>query len=387
MKYRRILAVGMFLLAAGAVAVAVYLWSRPTASVSWQTESLVVAETGSPVGLTAELSETVSETVTVELELRGTVRPGRYSVTSAVLTIPPGQLLATTSLSLTSNGRGLAGEEITAEIVGVENAAIGARDEMTISIVATADDPGVTPAPTSTLPAPTTSSTSTTSPSTSTTTVDAERGPSLGDLDVSLLAEVSTGGTSAPLERFETRPDSILLLMVSNSLGGGMAPLPAVAGSGLDWELVESVTRGGGPRRLSMFRAATGAGGPVELSLDFDSSQGLVNALVVEVQNAPTEGNGGRAVVQTESAAAGSFDRSASVALAPLQSSGNITVGAFFTGANEAEGIDGFETVGSVGRAKRLLIAVVGNDPTVATAQWSNGAHWLGIAVEITNQQ
>lgn len=136
-----------------------------------------------------------------------------------------------------------------------------------------------------------------------------------------------------------------------------------------------------------MFRAATGAGGPVELSLDFDSSQGLVNALVVEVQNAPTEGNGGRAVVQTESAAAGSFDRSASVALAPLQSSGNITVGAFFTGANEAEGIDGFETVGSVGRAKRLLIAVVGNDPTVATAQWSNGAHWLGIAVEITNQQ
>lgn len=105
MKYRRILAVAMFLLAAGAVVVAVYLWSRPTASVSWQIESLVVAETESPVGLTVELSETVSETVTVELDLRGTVRPGRYSVSSAVLTIPPGQLLATTSLSLTSNGQ------------------------------------------------------------------------------------------------------------------------------------------------------------------------------------------------------------------------------------------------------------------------------------------
>ena len=389
MTRSRVAAFLLFSLAIASLAFAWFLWTTgrqpavPEVSVGWSSDSLQIEEGVSLVDLTLVLSGPASDDVVVMLELAGTVPPARYSVPATSVVIAQGEVTAALPLHLENPlVRGLRGGEITVSIAEATNALVGDPSTLTVTIgrqQAAPQRPTTSTTARDAVPLPVAPSSTSVPPDT--------RGEALGPLETSLVAEGSTGSErTVQIGPFAAEPGSLLLLMVANATGEGTAPAPTIAQGVLNWDLVETTSRNEGPRRLSIYRAASGAGGSQQIEIEFEQPQGIIGWLVVQVENAPSGANGAAAVVQSASGQAGGLELAGSVDLEPLESDGNITVGAFFTGANEARGSDAFETIGTSGRQKRLLIAIVGDDPLLRTAEWPNRSHWLGVGVEITNR-
>lgn len=210
--------------------------------------------------------------------------------------------------------------------------------------------------------------------------------PSLDEMGVGLIAD----GTSSQVGIVDIGPlmarsRTLIILVVASASSSAPTPIPVVSDTGLTWELVETSTRDNGPRRISMFRAVTGEAGAILSKIDFGRDEEVIDWILIQAQNASSSANGGDAILQTGAAAAVDFEFNAAVPLQALVSQDSITIGGFFIGANRAEGVDGFATISTVGPTKRLLLAVAGRNPLVATKDWPTRAHWIGVAAEITS--
>lgn len=321
-------------------------------TVAWSTEAVTLANDGRIVLVEAVLSDPAAEPLTIEYEARG----GSGVVFGAEsITIPAGEDRGVLELQA-ANAPG----QVIVDLTGGPGVTVVRPRRLMITVEAA--PPAAAPAATTTSSAP-----------------DARRA---GEPVVSVLAGGSLSDTdAADGVQAETQPDTVLLMAVASATSTSGTPVPEVLSDDVEWELVHSSMREGGARRLSIFRAVTG-GGEVATMLNFSGSQRVINWIVVQVEGSDVADNGAEAVRQIATDSADGFERSADVELEPL-AGGSTALGFFFMGANEAEGGQGFETLATVGPRKRLLMAIVGTDRLVATAEWPNGAHWKAIALEL----
>lgn len=357
--------------------------NEPT-TVSWQSASLSVAEDAGLVEITARLSAPAQADTVIELQSSGTSSVDEdYRLLVSSLGIPAGQTTAVLPILVINDGpTGEGRESLQVVISSLSSGTVGPRDTFTL-IIEDQGRPVTDQRSTNTTVRPTATTTTTTTE----TPTTLELGPIVGDLGVT---ELTTGSETVAqvvsLEPFVAEPNTIVLLLIASASKDAPTILPVPESSEVTWELVETSTRNGGPRRVSMFRASSGSGGTIATTVKVGLTQEVVNWVVVQVDNAPAEFNGATAVVQTGAAAAIDFEFSAAVELQPLRSPESITIGAFFIGANNVEALPGSQTVGSVGPTLRLLFVVAGNTSLVGTADWSNRAHWIGVAAEFTNR-
>jgi len=353
--------------------------NEPT-TVSWQSQSLDVREDAGLVEITARLSEPAQADTVIELQTGGTTSVDEdYRLLVSSLGIPAGETTAVLPILVIDDGPTGEGREILKVVISsLSSGTVGPRDTFTLIIL----DQGQA--------APPQRNTTTTVRPTATTTeapTTLALGPDLGDLGVT---ELTTGSANVAqvvsLEQFEVEPNTLVVLLISSASTSAPTTPPVPESSEITWELVETSTRNGGPRRVSMFRASSGSGGTIDTTVDMGLTEEVVNWMVVQVENAPSEFNGATAIVQTGAAAAVDFEFTAAVELQPLRSPESITIGAFFIGANQAEALPGSQTIGSVGPELRLLLVVAGNTSLVGTADWPTRAHWVGVAAEFTNR-
>jgi hypothetical protein len=350
---------------------------------SWLARTATVQEDVGSVELTVVLSAPAHADVVIEFETRGTATANDdYQLATNTVRIPAGQDRAALSVLVVNDGDTDEGREsVRIAIATMTNARVAPPGIFTLVIGETRKEEERPSARDPDVPVPGVGNTPTPTSNSDPHQVDSAFG-------LVRLADGSMGdSTTASIGRFETSPDSLMLLIVSSATYTGPAAVPSIRGS-REWELVETSTRNpDGPRRVSIFRAASGVGGPDTAMIEFDRIQEVVNWIVVEVKDAPIDQNGAAAIVQTGVAAAIDFEFSASVELSPLQSTQSVTVGAFFIGSNRARAAEGFETIALVGPPQRLLLGVVGGSSLLATAEWPTRAHWIGVAVEVTRQR
>jgi hypothetical protein len=176
------------------------------------------------------------------------------------------------------------------------------------------------------------------------------------------------------------------VLLWVGSATGDPTNLPEVRGGGLNWDLVETHTRPGAVRRLSVFRAMSPdpASGPV--TIDFGGQeQQVVGWGVVEHTGVNTSGvNGSGAIVQTASADAEGFQTRATVNLSP-SNPGHATVGGFLVGTETSVSPGpGFTKLLEGGPpTRRVMIEFQPNPNPSVEVSWPDPAHWIGIALEL----
>lgn len=211
-------------------------------------------------------------------------------------------------------------------------------------------------------------------------------GPPPGSMGVGVLA----CGTTMRVTELTTSSISpvanALVLVWVGSTTPVPTNVPTVTGGGMAWDLVETHIRGGGERRLSVFRGMSRAPSNGLLTLDFDGQEQQVVAWgVVQHTGVDTSGdNGSGAIAQTATAAAEGFQTVARINLAPF-SGANATVGGFLVGTDEgispgAGFVDVFQA-GQLGR--RAMVEFQPGSATTVDASWPEAAHWIGIALEL----
>lgn len=212
-------------------------------------------------------------------------------------------------------------------------------------------------------------------------------GPPNPNINVDVLACGTNMRTTSLLTPSVSPVPNALVLVWVGSTTSVPTNIPVVSGGGMTWDLVETHIRGGGSRRLSVFRGRSSTPSGGLLTIDFDGQeQQVIGWGVVQHTGLDLSGeNGSGAVVQTGVNAARGFDTFATVSLAPFSGGGNATVGGFLVGTGEdiAPG-DGFIDLlenGQLGR--RVMVEYQPSSDTTVDASWTEAAHWIGIALEL----
>lgn len=201
------------------------------------------------------------------------------------------------------------------------------------------------------------------------------------------LVQATAGAT--PLATYVTKSispigDKLQIIAVQNTLEGGSAAAPAVAGNGITWTLIDSQVFNGTEYRISLFRGMVSSptAGPVTITFG-GVAQTSCAWSILEFGNVDTGGTHGSAAVVQSAKNSSAGATSLTVTLAG-GSADNATLGAFST--NGSDGINvgsGFTELHEVLVTGTLQTEWRDDFVTSVAASASVSVVWGGIAIEI----